>query len=61
MKLIDANKLSMDVYNGMVSYQTIMALARKGQLPSVKVGKRTLFDKQVIEDYMTKQMQQSTK
>lgn len=42
------------------SYWTILEMAKKGMIPHIRVGKKVLFRKYVLDNWMEEQEKQST-
>ncbi|MFZ7120722.1 MAG: helix-turn-helix domain-containing protein [Eubacteriaceae bacterium] len=44
-----------------VSYWKVMEMARRGQIPCIKIGDRKLFRKETIDKWMDQQEEESQK
>lgn len=61
MKLMDANEINNNFFNGNESYQTILSMARSKQIPACRIGKRIFFDAETLEQFFTQKMLESIK
>ncbi len=59
MKLMDANEINNNFFNGNESYQTILSMARSKQIPACRIGKRIFFDADVLEQFFARKMAES--
>lgn len=57
MKLITAEEVSQKFFGGRLSYYAVNSMARKKQIPFLKIGNRVFFDTETLEQYFKMQMQ----
>jgi len=48
-RFLTAQEVSDNFFNGSVSYWTVLQWAKSGALPSIRNGKRYIFDLQALE------------
>ncbi|MBB5337601.1 helix-turn-helix domain-containing protein [Pectinatus brassicae] len=60
MILLNSKEVSEQIFRGAVSYQTILRLAHSGKIPYIKVGRKMFFTADTIENYLKKQLSNTT-
>lgn len=53
---LTATEVSQVFFEGKVTYQRVLAMARKGQLPCRKIGRRYLFDPEALDVWRQRNM-----
>lgn len=48
-KFFTAQEVALIFFEGKVTYQRVLAMARKGDIPCRKIGRRYLFDRQALD------------
>lgn len=59
MELLNAEEVSQKFFGGRLSYYAINSMARKKQIPFLKIGNRVFFDKETLEQHFKMQMEKS--
>lgn len=55
-RFMTATEVSQVFFEGKVTYQRVLAMARKGQLPCRKIGRRYLFDPEALDVWRQRNM-----
>lgn len=53
---LTAQEVAQIFFEGKVPYQRVLAMARKGQLPCRKIGRRYLFDPEALDVWRQRNM-----
>ena len=51
IKLLTWNDANMEFFGGKLSYQSLMYKARRGYIPSIKIGRRIFFEESALKEF----------